>query len=382
MKNIKLLHTLLEYDYPQVFIGVDAVGTRYVCMIYEIVDGEPSFLCVPVSERRCADLCSEKVDLRQVFEQPEVDTFYTARPDDLTSPFEARVADMKFVPENMLPDHGLVFCHDDEVLNKAQELHSTVAYASLAVPESKNEPRIRTQKLSTFLTLYQSVLRHLSRAVAKADGKPIPKDEEPYESDVFGFCYGSFTVQIRSAEPGDMLGENKALVSALLKLNEFLELSGDPEKAIEFLQSVKGHAASSLIKLLGFISDNDCQLTNRWSTPVMERANQGRIRVKNAQRIVQQCRQMEDLGTEDLELEGVVDSADVTAGTWKILIGETFASGGTKEGADVQLAGIVLGNRYRFFCEEKMEVVLGTGKEKRTLSLIRFQAVNPGPLTE
>lgn len=382
MKTIKLMHTLLEYDYPQVFVGLDVIGTKYVCMVSEIIDGEPSFLCVPVSERRCADLCSEKIDLRQVFERPEIEAFFTARPDDLTAPFEVFDTDMKSVPENLLPDHGLLFCHDDEVVNKAQELHSTVAYASLAVPESANEPRIRTQKLSAFLTLYQSVLRHLSRAAAKAEGKPIPKDEEPYESDVFGFCYGSFTVQIRSSEPGDMLGENKALVSALLKLNEFLELSRDPERAINFLQSVKGHAASSLINLLGFISENDCQLTNRWSTPVMERSNQGRIRVKSAQRIVQQCRQREDLGTEPVELEGIVDSADVTAGTWKILVGDTPVSGGTKEGADVQLAGIVLHNRYRFFCEEKIEVVLGTGKEKRTLSLTRFQPVNSGPLAE
>lgn len=376
MKALKLLHVLLEYDYPQVFVGIDAVGGRYVCMVSEIIDFEPSFLCVPVSKQRCDDLCSARIDLRQVYAAPEIAEFYTATPSDLTKPFEISYEQMDRVPDHLLPDSGLTFQHDDEVLNKAQELNSTVAYASLSVPEAASEPRIRTHKLSAFLALYQSVLRHLSRSAATAEGRPIPKDEDPYESDVFGFCYGSFTVQIRSAEPCDILGENKALVSALFKLNVFLELSDDPEKAINFLQSVKGHAASSLIKLLEFISDNNCPLTNRWSTPGMMLSNKGRIRVKSAQRIVQQCRQREDLGTEMVELEGIVDSADVTAGTWKILVGDTSFSGGTKEGAEVQLAGVVLRNRYRFFCEERMEVILGSGKEKRTLSLTKFEPVS------
>ncbi|EPJ78352.1 DUF6575 domain-containing protein [Pseudomonas sp. CFII68] len=377
MKAIQLMHILLEYDYPQVFIARDAIGVRYVCMVSEIIDHEPTFLCVPVSERRAADLCSAKIDLRAIYEHPEISEFYNAKPSDLTQPFELVGAELRVVPMSLLPDEGLIFHHDDEVLNKAQELNSTVAYASLSMPESVSEPRIRTRKLSEFLAIYESVLRNLARFTAKFAGRPIPKGEDPSESHVFGFCHGSFTVQVRSAEACDMLGENKALIAAFAKLNDFLDVAADTDQAVKFLQSVKGHTASSLIGLLNFISENDCQLTNRWSTPGMNSSSQGRIRVATAQNIIQRCRYREDLSLERVDLVGIVDSADVTAKTWKILVDGIAHSGSVKEGSEINLAGIVLSNRYIFRCEEKIEMVLGTGREVKKLSLVSFAPSSP-----
>ena len=135
MKAIKLLHVLLEYDYPQVFVGIDAVGGKYVCMVFQVENDEPSFLCVPVSERRCSDLYNSKIDLRSVYEFPELSEFYEATPCDLTEPFEIKYL-TSVAPDEILPEPSLVFTMGDEVLNKAQELNSTVAYASLSVPES------------------------------------------------------------------------------------------------------------------------------------------------------------------------------------------------------------------------------------------------------
>lgn len=373
MRSLSLIHTLLEYDIPQVFVGMDVLGGRFVCMLSDITDGEPIFLCVPISDRRLKELLTSKLDLRCIYEDPESPEFYLCSPSNLLQPFEIQLASYKVVSKNLLPDPGLYFDQTDEVLNKAQELNTTVAYASLSVPESVNEPRIRTRKLSEFLAIYQGVLKNLAKAVAKTSGKPIPKDEAPYESDVFGFCYGSFTVQVRSSDACDILGENKALTSAFSKLNEFLDLADDPENAMHFLLSIKGHAAASIINLLTFISENDCQLTNRWSTPGMSGSSMGRIRVVSAQKIIQRCRQREDLGTEVLELIGVVDSADVTAKTWKIIVGGVPHSGTVHEGSNLNLAGITLGNKYKFKCEEKIEMVLGTGREVKRLNLTRFE---------
>ncbi|MBS7691932.1 hypothetical protein I0E98_21965 [Pseudomonas lalucatii] len=155
MKAIKLLHVLLDYDYPQVFVACDPIDVRYVCMISEVADQGPAFLCVPVSARRCDELLSGKIDLRQVYEEPEISEFYLATPDDLVEPFNIERAQMDLVPHELLPEPGLVFSLNDEVSIKAQELNTTVAYASLAVPESVREPRIRTRKLSAFLNIYQ-----------------------------------------------------------------------------------------------------------------------------------------------------------------------------------------------------------------------------------
>ena len=160
-----------------------------------------------------------------------------------------------------------------------------------------------------------------------------------------------------------------------MKLNSFLNDAESPERAVELLLSLKGHAASSLIRLLNFISENDCQLINRWSTPNMSSSSTGSIRVASAQKIIQRCLLREDLGTESLSLEGIVDSADVTAKTWKILVDGVAHSGEVKEGSRLNLAGIVLGDQYRFQCEEKIEMILGTGKELKKLSLVRFESI-------
>jgi hypothetical protein len=141
---------------------------------------------------------------------------------------------------------------------------------------------------------------------------------------------------------------------------------------MQFLTKLKGHAATSLIGLLNFISENDCQLTNRWSTPGMYSSSQSRIRVATAQNIIQRCLLREDLSVESLELVGVVDSADATAGYWKIFVDGVAYSGGVKEGSGINLAGITLRNQYRFRCEEKIEMVLGTGREIKKISLVGF----------
>ncbi|VVP89959.1 hypothetical protein PS918_03136 [Pseudomonas fluorescens] len=373
MKAIQLLHVLLDYDYPQVFVARDAIGVRYVCMVAEEVEHGPVFLCVPVSDYRCRELLTGKIDLRHVYENPELSEFYQASPDDLTEPFGIELTRFNVAPQDWLPDPGLVFQYDDEVLIKAQELNATVAFASLAVPEASHEARIRTRKLSEFLAIYQGVLRNLARVAAKSNGKAIPKGDEPYESDVFGFCPGSFTVQVRSAESCDMLGENKALISAFTKLNEFLALADKPDEAVRFLLGIKGHAASSLISLLNFIAENDCPFANTWSTPGMRSSSKSKIRVASAQNVIQRCRHREDLGVEDIALTGIVDSAKVSTSTWRIDVDGVAYSGGIKDGSNLNLAGITVGNRYTFHCQEKIEIVHGTGREVKIISLVRFE---------
>ncbi|MDN4149774.1 hypothetical protein QYE80_32675 [Pseudomonas tohonis] len=375
MKTLRLKSVLLEYDYPQVFIAIDGVGCQFVCMIIGVDGYEPRFICTPVSSDRSHRLSNGRMDLRNVFEFPEVPEFYFSAPEDLFQDFEAELSGLFECPVDLLPDSGLFFEHDDEVLDRARESRTTVAYASLSVPESKYHPRIRAAKLSEFLSIYQNSIKHLSRAEAKVAGKAIPKNEDPYEMDVFGTSYGSFTVQLRSADSTDLLGENPALVSAFRKLNEFLDLAEDSDEALKFLLSVKGHAASSLMSLLSFISENDCQLTNRWSTPFMVESSKSRIRVATAQNVLEKCRTRQDLGVEVVMLQGVLDSANVSGKNWKLIVDGVSHSGIAGDGVD--LSGIILGNWYLFKCEEKLEVQVGSGREVRTLTLTRFDPVDP-----
>lgn len=375
MKTLRLKTVLLEYDYPQVFVAIDRVGCHYVCMVCELLGCEPRFICTPVSSERSMRLLRGTMDLRNVFEYPEVPEFYFAAPDDLLVDFNVTLSGLLECPLDMLPDAGLFFSYDDEVLDKAREIKTTVAYASLSVPEAKDEPRIKAAKLSEFLSIYQNSVKHLSRVEAKVAGKAIPKNEDPYEMDVFGTDHGSFTVQLRSSDSTDMFGENPALTSAFRKLNQFLDIAEDTEEALKFLLSVKGHAASALMSLLTFISENQCQLVNRWSTPVMPESNVSRIRVATAQNVLEKCRARQDLGVEIVELQGILDSANVSGKTWKLIVEGEAHSG--VAGGGIDLSGMILGNWYWFKCEERIELQVGSGREVRMLTLINFDSVDP-----
>ncbi|WP_143499013.1 DUF6575 domain-containing protein [Pseudomonas sp. Irchel 3A18] len=380
MKILKLELVLLDYDYPQVFIGYDLLGLSYICMVARLNGVEPVYLCVPVSPFRRGEICSGKIDLRQVFSNPEVGEFYWASPDSLEGDISIALASFSTCPQEYLADDGLIFNCEDEVANKAFELRSTVAYASLSVAEARHETRIRSWKLSEFLSIYQNVIKNLSRHAVKQVGKTIPRDETPYNTDVFGVSFGSFTVHLRSSDETDFLGENAVLKMAFDRLNQFIDTVSRPDDALIFLQSVQGHTASALIRLLNFLHENDCPLKHQWASPTMPESRSSTVRLSSARQVIELCRQRADIGVENIEITGIVDSADLSRSTWKIISGSDTMSGHIKPGADINLAGIVIGENYKFKCEEKVEEILGTGKEVKTIHLVSFEKVESSNL--
>jgi hypothetical protein len=373
MRSLLLEVVLLDYDYPQVFVGGDKVGQSYACMVAEVNDYRPRYLCVPISAQRRKSLCSAGIDLFDVFSVPEIFEFYWLSPDTFEVPAEMERAAFSFCPDMYLPKKGLIFEMEDEVAAKALEVRSTVAYASLSVPEAVSEARIHSRVLAEFLGLYQNALKNLSRFTSKLNGKSIPRDSEPYSTDVFGFSQGSFTIHLRSSEASDCLGENAALSMAFAGLNKFLDSTSDPMKSIEFLQGCKGHTASALIRLLRFLSENNCPLKHQWASPGMSQSSRSAAGLENVRRVIDLCRQREDLGVEEVVLRGVVDSADRTRGTWKVISTEESYSGELHPLSDVDLSGVVIGNSYILTCEERVEGVLGTGKEIKKLLLVKLQ---------
>jgi len=379
MDKIKPTIVLMYYDYPQVFVGNSAVDQDYCCMV--IADDElgPKYLCTPISNARKLALVTGNLDLRRVFEEPESNIFFQA---DCESPedefIHLHLQDFHYCPENLLPKSGLFFEEYDEVASKALELNATVSYASLSVPESETQTRIRSITLAQFLMHYQNVIKLLARKIAKDLRKSISRENTTHSLDVFGFSHGSFTVQLRSSHDGDLVGDNHILSIALDHLGNFLSNTENPEIALEYLHSVKGHTASALIRLLEFLDENKCPLRQQWSTPRLGESHTSKTTTLGVRNLIEICKQREDLTEEIVILSGIVLSASINGNTWKILNDEDGIpyKGDVSEESNLSMSGIVIQNqRYKFHCREKIDLNVGTGQETIHLSVFNIEKI-------
>ena len=105
MNNLLKIEKILDFcDVPQLFIARDTFDTMYLCLLYE---DNPScrYTAIKISSNRLDTFLSGQIDLRELFENPEVpfeyfdveysDNKYTFRPHQDT-----------MVEETRLPLHG------------------------------------------------------------------------------------------------------------------------------------------------------------------------------------------------------------------------------------------------------------------------------------
>ena len=74
--KVFLKDILLFYDTPQLFVARDSVGTNYLCMLVEQNSTFDNFACVQISEQKLTHFCSGNIDLRDIFIEPEIKSFF------------------------------------------------------------------------------------------------------------------------------------------------------------------------------------------------------------------------------------------------------------------------------------------------------------------
>jgi hypothetical protein len=80
---------------------------------------------------------------------------------------------------------------------------------------------------------------------------------------------------------------------------------------------------------------------------------------------------VKELGVETLDLHGYLREGHTTQGHWILesIDDKKTYSGKVKDGCR-GISNLVLDKLYRFHCEEKVEEMVGTGREVRTLLLV------------
>lgn len=131
MRPLTLIQTLEYYDVPQIIVAMDAMGTRYLCTLFDNAEEEGyKYIGVQISEPRLMAFTGGRLDLRDAYLHPEAENavyIVVAQKGTLKATTLLQQHD---ITENMLPELGYFF--DDSKL--VEEENPTLDTYQLEVP--------------------------------------------------------------------------------------------------------------------------------------------------------------------------------------------------------------------------------------------------------
>src|SRR5215204_3147130 len=109
-KFFTIRQILLMYDVPELLLVKDEVDTNYLCLLVSKTEQEWLYLSVSISSNRLLTFFRGKIDLRNVFENPEIKEYY--RFTSIDTIIEAEKVYFERFPENYLPEVGFILDED------------------------------------------------------------------------------------------------------------------------------------------------------------------------------------------------------------------------------------------------------------------------------
>ena len=100
---LTIQETLIWHDFPQLFLAKDKIGGLQLCLAVDDSGETPQYISVAISAARLQDLQLGKIDLRSVFTQPELGTWFRL---SMTENDDVLAAAMPFtekIPDEWLP---------------------------------------------------------------------------------------------------------------------------------------------------------------------------------------------------------------------------------------------------------------------------------------
>ena len=144
-------------------------------------------------------------------------------------------------------------------------------------------------------------------------------------------------------------------------------------RASRVAQQYRGHLAGAYLRLLRFLAEQDTNLRYAWAEPDSERSSGHGVSSSAAFALVNVLSTVEDLGSEQVFLEGSFERFDRRTGEWGLKTEGGMRRGKTQDSGR-SLDGLQVGERYGFHCVEEIEQAYVTGKEQRTLYLRRIES--------
>ena len=382
---MKIKNTLLYYDGPVLFVGQDEVDTMYICQLITRNEKNEQFLCIPISRGRLEEFQIGNIDLKLVFKQPEVPSYYLLSiENDTESDMVLKFVDETDIDESWFPDEGFFLetpYHEEEdklIIKDSIEKQTAVLHFAINPPESRKESKISSARLIQGLQITQGLIREAYKKAIRDMGKPIRKlldNIDNYQLDVYGVSEGSFNIHFQAKTPADMYGFVE-IERALGKIDELTDNIGDQDSFLKTIRENKGHLATYYLKLLEFVIKNDAPIYYSWTSPSLQKSIRYSISKKQAIPLYERLSEMKELTTVEFELIGSFVKADTRTGRWTVLTENSrLYHGDMSERGSATLSGIVLETKkYKFLLEEQLIENVETGIEKTSHSLISFDA--------
>lgn len=365
-KSLNISQILVYYDMPELFIATDEVETSFICLLVDINDNVPNYIATAISSNRLSSFIKGQVELREILTQPESKEWYTFIIDN--EQILARRAEFEVIPEQFLPDNG--FYLNNEIMDNSSIVQEVVekdnAVIHLALSDDKDEYSIDADDLGDVVKLYSIMLENSYKKGLiehKAKDKKALIVPMNFKLRAFAASRASFNIHLYSQSQKDLFG-NCMIEFGLEKIDQILTDYANDEELINSLKSIKGHAVSSLKKILKKIIDEKLKLKHKWFAPNQEQVHYHIVDTDKAQKIYDILNLSEELTEEIREFIGVFVQADVERGTWRIKTleeGKEFSGEANPE----ELKGITLDTvTYKLICQEIIEEFKVTEKER------------------
>ncbi|HCI12943.1 MAG: hypothetical protein A2063_07615 [Gallionellales bacterium GWA2_60_142] len=374
----KLTHiaTLIYYDGHQLVIVKDEVDTYFLCILTGDDAGDLLYCSVAISRARYSSLINNQIDVRDAFVRHEAEHWYQLRTSDITSPQCTLHTMSGAIPENFLPDVGLMAsppATSDELVFFSKERNNIVSEISVEPPEA-SEHNISAKTLSLLLDAFQGLVKrgiYATRKRQKSAAQPLAVDA--HIVDVCAFVPGSFKIRFESRAGLDLIGDSD-MESALGLIEKVLSSSAEPEKIAAVLEGYKGHFVTNLIKLLRVASENKTYLKLSWAKPSFNRVRSISIEHRHIPPLLALLTSKEEMLIETIVLVGLLKKADVDSGAWRIKNdddGKEYS--GSLHESGLSLSGLKTDSRYKVVCIERIEEAPFTGKETVNLYATKFE---------
>lgn len=365
-QNFTISQILVYYDFPEIFVAVNDIGTNYLCLLVGTEDANTNYISTAISIKRLTGFINGDVDLRDIFEMPEINQWFLFY--NVDEVIIAESWDELDLPENFLPEKGFLYHKqlqgEELILNEVIEKNNAVVH--LAVSDEEDNYSIEADDLGDIVKLYQIIIENsYKKALSERNVKDkksyfIPKN---YKLRAFASSYSSFNLHLYSNSNVDLFG-NAIIELGLEKFDEIIRDFDNQDEYIKSLRTVKGHTISSLKKFVKKLIDRNIKVKHKWFSPNQEQVHFTIIDKAKAEKIYAVLNLTEELAEETKIFVGHFVQVDIDNGTWRIYnIEDDKEYSGDDFGQHLQ--GITVETvTYKLTCQEIIEELTVSEKEK------------------
>jgi len=365
-RQLSIDRILVFHDFPELFLAKDALGLDYICMLIINTTTEYEYLCVAISKNKLYKFLNGKIDLRQIYLDPEIKEWYSSK--DTSEPiFFIQNLEISEAIDEFLPTEGYFYSDDlgDDIIRKeVVENNNVIIHISLS--DQNDDQSIPIDNLGDFSKLYQAVVENAYKKVilnSTLEDKKSYIIPQNYSLRAFASSPGSFVLHLKSKADKDLFG-NSIIEEGLKKIDEIISDVSDSNQLIENLRSIKGHTISNYKKLIEKVISLNITFKYKWLSPNSTEIQRRTITKEYAEKVKEILVLKDELTQEIKEFTGYVKQADVERGSWRIT-NEDDNKDYSGESKGHLLEGITLETtKYKFICEEVIETLKVTEQEK------------------